>query len=106
MSFVTRKIKVGEPFNEGKHVLAGREFVDGEFTFKGPTNEADSLALYFKNAYEATYTDEGVVNENEVEEDRTDTSGKSDVGGQGTVAKAGGDKGPVVGKPSVDPKAK
>ncbi len=106
MSFVTRKIKVGEPFNEGKHVLAGREFVDGEFVFKGPTNEADNLALYFKNAYEATYTDEGVVNENEVEEDRSDASGKSDVGGEGTDKKAAGDKGAVVGKPSGDTKTK
>lgn len=106
MSFVKRTIKVGEPFNEGKHLLAGRTFVDGEFIFNGPTNEADSLAMYYKNCYEATYTDEGMPNANEVAEDGKNTSGKSNLGGEGTVPKAGGDKGPVNGAVSDTPKAK
>jgi hypothetical protein len=79
MSRVERTITVGAPHDKGEVVLGTQKFVDGKLVFVGSKAEADNIANYYVNYFGAKFKDKGQPNENVVQEDRTDTSGKSNL---------------------------
>jgi hypothetical protein len=94
MSRIKRTFTIeAEPLNKGEHVLGNQVFKDGKMTFEGAQAEVDGLANYLSSCYGATYKDEGKTDENVVQEDGTDTSGKSNLPGGVAGQKPGADPG-------------